>query len=134
MVWFTRFLAFLRGLFPRFFPPPVVRWEDGERISDPYVLARYERLYAETVERTRAIRPNAIQTPTMRVTVRIYDRWPKGYEANIGKVLAPNTIAGDTGGTLCLRPNTKDWLIQHEMAHAITGIPDHPDWLFPEGR
>ena len=126
----TRFLAFLRGLFPRFFPPPVVRWEDGERVRDPYVLARYEKLYADTVERTRALRPDAIQTPEMRVTVRIYDRFPAPNENGIGKVLAPNVIAGDTGGTLCLRRGAVDGIIRHEMKHAITGIPDHPIWLF----
>ena len=127
----TRLLAFIKGLFPRFFPPPTVRWEDGERVSDPYVLARYERLYAETVERTRALRPDAIQTPTMRVTIRIYDRFPEESATNWGRVLSPNVVAGDVGGTLAMkRAVVSDTLFIHEAKHAITGIPDHPKWLF----
>jgi len=119
-----RFLAFLRGLFRR----PVVRWEDGERVTDP----RYARLYAETVERIRAVRPDAIQSPDFRVTVRLYDRFPKEYAGRNGQVLAPNVIAGDTGGTLCLLRafRNSDGLVVHEIKHAVTGISDHPIWLF----
>ena len=52
----------------------------------------------------------------------------------MGKVLAPNVIAGDAYGTLCLYKSRKyplDADIVHEMKHAITGIGDHPTWLFP---
>lgn len=122
-----RLLAFLRGLFAR----PVVRWEDGERVTDPATLAHYARLYAETVERIRAVRPDAIQTPTMNVTVRLYDRFPAESASLWGRVLAPNVIAGDTGGTLGMkRAVASDGLFCHEARHAITGISDHPSWLF----
>jgi hypothetical protein len=119
-----RFLAFLRNIFRR----PVVRWEDGERVTDP----RYARLYAETVERIRAVRPDAIQSPDFRVTVRLYDRFPAESAGLNGRVLAPNVINGDTGGTLCLLRafRKSDGLFTHECRHAITGISDHPSWLF----
>lgn len=124
-----RLLAFLRGLFHR----PVVRWEDGERVTDPTILTHYARLYAETVERIRAVRPDAIQTPTMHVTVRLYDRFPAESASLWGRVLAPNVISGDTGGTLCMkRAVASDGLFIHESKHAITGIPDHPSWLFTD--
>jgi hypothetical protein len=123
-----RLLSFL---FPRFFPPPVVRWEDGVVHTDP----RYAAWYAEVVERIRAVRPDAIQTPEMRVTVRLYERFPAESQGLWGRVLAPNVIRGDTGGTLCLRKAfaTNEPLIRHEMCHAITGISDHPSWLFGDG-
>ncbi len=122
-----RLLAFLCRLFPRFFPPPIVRWEDGIIHTDP----RYAVWYAEVVERIRAVRPDAIQTPTMNVTVRLYDRFPAESASLWGRVLAPNVIAGDTGGTLGMkRAVASDGLFCHEARHAITGISDHPSWLF----
>lgn len=108
---------------------PAPRWEDGVVSTDPV----YAALYAKTVAWVRSVRPEAIQAPELVATVRIYDRWPKGYEYNLGKVLSPNVIHGDTGGTICLaKAHQHDTdIITHEMRHAITGIPDHPDWLFP---
>ena len=124
---FRRLLAFL---FPRFFPPPVVRWEDGVVHTDP----RYAVWYAETVEWIRAVRPDAIQTPEMRVTVRLYERFPAESQGLWGRVLAPNVIRGDTGGTLCMkRAVASEALFKHECVHAITGISDHPSWLFGDG-
>ena len=128
-----RLLAFIKGLFPRFFPPPVVRWEDGVVHTDP----RYAVWYAETVEWVRLTAPNApITAPEMRVTVRLYDRFPSESSHLLGRVLSPNVVSGDTHGTLCLlRPfRDKEWLFVHECRHAITGIPDHPAWLFPKGQ
>lgn len=124
-----RFLAFLRGLFPRFFPPPLVRWEDGKVSTDPM----YATIYADVVRRIRAVRPDAIQSPDFRVTVRLYDRFPAEFASGWGKVLAPNVILGDTGGTLCLkRAVISDALIEHEMCHAVTGESGHPAWLFKD--
>jgi hypothetical protein len=127
-----RLLAFLRGLFPRFFPPPVVRWEDGTVSTDP----RYAVWYAETVARIRANCPDIpIQSPDFRVTVRIYDRWPiRDGRIHYGKVLAPNVIQGDTHGTLCMnKPFALDRAkVVHENKHCITGEPEHPKALFPE--
>ena len=119
-----RFPRWFRKMFPRFFP---VRWEDGVVDRD----LKYAIIYANVVERIRAVRPETIQTPTMRVTVRLYDYFPPTFSTGWGKVLSPNVIAGDTGGTLCLQRGALcDALIEHEMAHAITGISDHPAWLF----
>jgi len=116
------FLARFFGLLPP------VRWEDGVRIGD--TLAR-ER-YALMVQRIATVHPELIQSPDFRLTVRVYDRWPKGYEYNWGKILPPDFIKGDTYGTLCLAKTkqTDTDVIDHECAHAITGISDHPSWLF----
>lgn len=106
-----------------------VEWADGRVDTDP----RYAVLYADVVRRIEAVRPDAIQAPVMGLTVRLYDNgFPAPDTDGLGKVLAPNVIPGDTGGTLCLRAMYRKtrWLIQHEQAHAITGIPDHPLWLF----
>ena len=115
---------------------PPARWEDGVRVTDPYVLARYAALYAQTVAWVRVAAPQRpITAPEMVVTVRLYDRFPKESAHLIGRVLAPNEIAGDTGGTLCLNKAYRDveWLVVHEMKHAITGVSDHPKDLFPNG-
>lgn len=110
---------------------PPARWEDGGVIHDPV----YAALYAKTVAWVRAVRPDAVIAPDFHLTVRIYDRWPPGNPNQRGRILSPNVIAGDTGGTLCLarkwRRNTA--LIVHECKHAITGISDHPKDLFPNG-
>jgi hypothetical protein len=123
----SRFLAFVRGLFPRFFPLPKVRWEDGVVHTDP----RYAVWYAETVAWIREINPDApIFAPDLTVTVRLYDRFPVA--GGQGKVLAPNVIAGDVHGTLCLLKSLREseWLFKHEAKHCITGESGHPDWLF----
>ena len=121
-----RFLYWLRRLLGLL---PPARWEDGKISTDP----RYAAWYNATVAWVRVVNPEAIQQPDFRVTVRIYDRWPKGYEYNWGKVLPPNQIEGDTGGTLCLAKSKRNdtAVIVEECQHAITGIGDHPQWLFP---
>lgn len=120
---FKRIAAFFKRLFSR----PVVRWEDGVVHTDP----RYAVWYAETVERIRAVRPDAIQTPEMRVTVRLYERFPAESASLWGRVLAPNVIKGDTGGTLCMkRAVASEALFKHECFHGITGDPGHPVWAF----
>jgi hypothetical protein len=127
-----RLLAFLRGLFPALKSRGT--WADAVRVTDPARLARLERIYAEQVAWCGA-RGFVIQSPDCRVTLRV---WPDELRAppefGVGKVLAPNVIAGDTGGTLLLRDGKlKDeaWLIAHECRHAITGIGGHPKELFP---
>lgn len=123
----TRLLAFLRGLFRK---DPPVRWEDGVVHTDP----RYAVWYAETVAWIRAVRPDAIQTPDFRVTVRLYDRFPAESADLWGRVLAPNVIPGDTHGTLCMkRAVVSELLFKHESKHCVTGESGHPDWLFPNG-
>ncbi len=125
----VRFLYWLRRLFGLL---PPVRWEDGKVVDG----ATYAAIYAKVVARLRAYRPDLIQTPDFRLTVRIYDRWPAGSEYNWGRVLAPNTIPGDTGGTLCLADFKAHDVptIEHECVHAITGIGSHPLELFkPDG-
>ena len=107
-------------------------WDDGVVVTDPV----YAAIYAKTADWVRTVHPEAVIAPEFRLTVRLYDHWPKGNEATQqGRILAPNVIAGDTGGTLCLarkwRRNTA--LIVHECKHAVTGVSDHPRWLFPEG-
>ena len=128
-----RLLAFFRRLFGLL---PPARWEDGVRVTDPYVLARYAARYAQTVAWVRVAAPQRpITAPEMHVTVRLYDRFPKESAHLIGRVLSPNVIAGDTGGTLCLKTAYREveWLVIHEMKHAITGIGSHPKDLFPNG-
>ncbi|MFA6167800.1 MAG: hypothetical protein WC700_14360 [Gemmatimonadaceae bacterium] len=121
-------MHWLRRLFARWFSRPVVRWEDGVIDTDP----KYARLYAEVVQRVRAARPDAVQSPDFRVTVRLYPHFPDPHASGWGKVLPPNQIAGDAFGTLCLNRayRVNNDLIRHECAHAVTGIPDHPAWLF----
>jgi hypothetical protein len=123
---FKRLAAFFKRLCSR----PVVRWEDGVVHTDP----RYAVWYAQTVAWCRVNAPQRpITAPEMVVTVRLYDRFPKESAHLVGRVLAPNVIAGDTGGTLCLNKAYRDveWLVVHEVKHAITGVSDHPKDLFP---
>ena len=113
---------------------PAPRWEDGVVSTDP----RYAALYAQTVARIAAKYPDKVQSPDFRVTVRIYDRWPENDgRIHYGKVLAPNVIKGDTGGTLCLNAafaTSSDGIV-HECGHAITGESGHPAWLYkPENN
>ena len=129
-------MRFLRWLlyWPRYYLGllPPVQWADGKVVDGAF----YAAIYADTVAWVRNLRPDAVQTPEFKLTVRIYDRWPKDFAYNFGKVLAPNTIPGDTGGTLCLaKTKARDTAtIIHEAKHAITGITDHPAWLFaPDG-
>ena len=123
MNWFRKLLAFF-GIHK------AVRWEDGVIVRG----AIYARLYAETVAWVRANAPQVpIQAPDLVATIRIYKQWPVNDGlTHYGKVLAPNTIPGDTGGTLCLLRQTRHdmALIVHECKHAVTGIPSHPAWLF----
>ena len=112
---------------------PPAQWADGVRVTDD---ASYRALYAKTLEWVRTANPEAIITaPEFVLTVRIYDRWPPNNPNLRGKILAPNVIPGDTGGTLCLAKSLRHnaALIVHESKHAITGISDHPKWLFPNG-
>lgn len=115
---------------------PPARWEDGVRVTEPHMLAWYAARYAQTVAWVRVAAPQRpITAPEMVVTVRLYDRWPPNNPNLQGKVLAPNVIDGDTGGTLCLAKNLRHStaLIVHECKHAITGVSDHPKDLFPNG-
>lgn len=123
-----RLLYWIRRLFGLL---PPVQWSDGVVTTDPI----YAAIYVKTVAWVKVVHPEAVQSPEFRLTVRIYDRWPKGFADNWGKVLAPNVIPGDTGGTLCLDKAKRhdEAIIAHECKHAITGIGDHPDWLFPGG-
>ena len=120
-----RLLYWLRRLFGLL---PPARWEDGVVVQDPL----YEQVYAKTVEWVRVVSPESVQSPEFRLTVRLYDRFPPECAYTLGKVLAPHTIPGDTGGTLCLLRQTRHdmALIVHECKHAVTGIPSHPAWLF----
>ena len=122
-----RLLAFFRRLFPNFFPN-TIKWEDGIISTDLI----YQMLYDRVVIRIRAKYPNTIQAPIMRLRVRIYEQFPKGFENYQGKVLPPNQIVGDNFGTLCLKRffQFNEILIEHECGHAITGESGHPDWLY----
>lgn len=110
-------------------------WADAVRVTDPQRLARLDVLYAETVAWCRE-RGFAITAPERRVTLRYWpdDKRPPA-DFGIGKVLAPNVISGDDGGTLLVKAAYlgAEWLLVHESKHAITGIGDHPKDLFPEG-
>lgn len=122
LYWIRRLLGLL----------PPAQWTDGVVVHDPV----YAAIYAKTVEWVKANAPDAPITASVFVlTVRLYDRWPKGSEYNWGRVLAPNIIPGDTGGTLCLAETKAHdvGIITHECKHAITGVGDHPAWLFPGG-
>lgn len=116
--------------------PAPVAWDQAVRVTDPVRLAKLARIYAEQVAWVRSVRPDAIQQPNCLVALR---EWPDRLRSPFGiaKVLAPNVVTGDTGGTLLLhegvRPEDEAWLMAHEVRHAITGIGSHPDWLFPNG-
>lgn len=125
-------MRFLRWLWTYFFPPKPT-WADGVR----YVSPRHAVLYAEQVTWIRSIGHAAdIQSPDFKLTVRVWPgKLPPPHYLSAGCILAPNEIPGDTGGTLCLRNSMRDddGLVREECKHAITGIGDHPSWLFPEG-
>ena len=123
----------LLRLFPRLAPQG--RWGDAVRVTDPKRLAQFHVIYAEQVAWCRA-RGFTITAPDCRVTLRYWPdtlRPPDGF--GIAKVLAPNVISGDTGGTVLIQRGYlhADDILAHEVRHAITGIGDHPKDLFPEG-
>lgn len=129
--WLLAFWHWLTG-----WKPYSVTWDDAVRVTDPARLAKLDRIYAEQVAWVRSVRPDAIQQPNCLVTLR---EWPNRLRSPFGiaKVLAPNVVTGDTGGTLLLhegiRPDDEEKEMAHEVKHAITGEPKHPDWLFPNG-
>ena len=108
-------------------------WADAVLVSDPARLAHFDALYAETVAWVRARRPDAVQAPARQLAFRM---WPSSKVSPVGfgwgKVLSPGVILGDVHGTLLVRQALldNDALVIHECKHAITGIPDHPAWLF----
>ena len=123
----------LLRLFPRLAPQG--RWGDAVRVTDPKRLAQFHVIYAQQVSWCRA-RGIAIQAPECRVTLRV---WPDTLrpppDFGIAKVLAPNVISGDDGGTVLIQRGYlhADDIIAHECRHCITGESGHPDWLFPNG-
>lgn len=123
----------LLWLFP--FLKPRGTWADAVRVTDPQAVARLARCYADTVVWCRA-RGFPILAPACEVTFRV---WPDDKRApadfGIGKVLAPNVIAGDAHGTLLVRASlvAQESLLVHESKHCITGISYHPKDLFPNG-
>lgn len=126
--WLTR-------IFPRLLPRGT--WGDAVRVTEPARLAALQAIYGQRVEWVRAVRgPEAVIAPDCRVIFRVWPkhlRVPDGF--GWGKVLAPNVIPGDSYGTLLVLDSLKDnaSLLAHECKHAITGVSDHPKWLFPNG-
>ena len=121
----------LLRLFPRLAPQG--QWGDAVRVTDPKRLAQFHVIYAEQVAWCRA-RGFTITAPECRVTLRV---WPDTLRAprdfGIAKVLAPNVISGDDGGTVLIQRGYlhADDILAHEVRHAITGESGHPGWLFP---
>ena len=130
MSWPRWLLRLIPALAPR------GTWADAVRVTDAVALARLDRCYAETVDWCRA-RGFPIQSPACRVVLRVWpDHLRPPDDFGIGKVLAPEEIKGDAHGTMLVKRGYlhADWLLRHESAHAITGITDHPAWLFaPDG-
>ncbi len=111
-------------------------WAMAVLVTDVAQLARLQDTYNDVVHRIQRVRPDVIQSPVMRVAIRIHPGpLPKPYTTGWGKVWAPGAMPDviDPFGTVVLRAD-KLAHFPHEAAHAITGIPDHPSWLFnPDG-
>lgn len=126
MNWLKRILAY-------FFPSlgPKSTWTQARIVT---ATAYHTVLYNDLVQRIKAVRPLAIIAPVMLVTIRVHPGFfPKPDENGWGKVLT-REVLGDPFGTIVVRHDFAQsapvW--QHEMGHAITGISDHPSWLYKE--
>lgn len=91
------------------------------------------QLYADVLERIRAVRPDAVLHATFSGRVLVHpgplpapysDRWGVGFPEHTG--------GGNAGGTVVLtQEHLEDRALwAHECAHLITGITEHPAWLF----
>lgn len=111
-------------------------WAMAVLVTDVAQLARFQDSYNDVRARIQWVRPDTIQSPVLRAAVRIHPGpLPKPYTTGWGKVWAPGAMPDviDPFGTIVLRADKQAWF-DHEAAHAITGIPDHPPWLFrPDG-
>ena len=107
-------------------------WAMAVLVTDVAQLARLQDSYNDVVHRIQRVRPDMIQSPVLRAVVRIHPGpFPKPSTTGWGKVFAPGAMPDviDPCGTIVLRRDKQAWF-EHEVAHAITGIPDHPSWLF----
>lgn len=109
-------------------------WDDARSVYDPVRLAELRGLYAEMVQRIRAVRPDAVIAPDCRVSLMTHPGpFPKPYVGRWGQVLAP-TADFTAGRCIVLASQLhNDALWRHEFVHCITGISDHPDWVFGGG-
>lgn len=109
-------------------------WAEAVLVTNPTRIAQLDGMYVDLVARIQAVRPEAVQTPIRRVAYRVHPRsFPSPSQNGWGKTLAPAVL--DPHGTIVVLQSMQnnDDLWQHEMVHAITGIPDHPQWLFGAG-
>lgn len=102
-------------------------WAQARLVTDPVLDA----LYAKVVRRIAAVRPEAVIAPERTVALRVHPGpFPRPNSTGWGKVLVAGVL--DPTGTVVVRADHRHdaHLWAHEFAHAITGIPDHPDWLY----
>lgn len=110
---------------------------DAVPVLDPDWLDAVETVYLDVVDRIRDVRPEAVKHPAFSRRVYLHDGpLPAPYTTRWGVAFPEHADGGNAGGTLVLRRDHKDdlRLWAHECAHLITGITEHPAWLFgPDG-
>lgn len=116
---------------------PKPSWDAATPDTDQHRLDRIGVLFDEMVRRIEAVRPDAIKTRTW--SRRLYlvhtPTLPDPFSGNWAAAFPEHADGGNAGGCIYVLDHCKDIpeLLRHEVCHLITGITDHPAWLFGAG-
>lgn len=127
-----RWPRWLVRLIPRL--APKASWGDVVLERNNGYLDLCEALYDDVVRRIRWVRPDAIRMPRFSRRLYLLDAplLPAPYTGRWGVAFPQHADGGNPGGNVVILKRYRDNpdLLSHEFAHLITGITDHPDWLF----
>ena len=114
-----------------------VSWKEAEQILDSDWLDAFQSVYDATVADIKAKFPQAVKHSAFSRRVYIHPGpFPRPYTEQWGVAFPEHEDGGNPGGNIVLLRGHKNnmTLWRHESAHLITGITEHPQWLFqPSG-
>lgn len=111
-------------------------WSSIVLITDPEFLKRFEAVYLDVARRIAAARPAECRFPEFKCQIYTIDGLlPSPYQNRWAVAFPQHADGGNAGGNIVFRrrflQNTTLW--EHECGHIITGIVEHPKWLYPYG-
>ena len=105
-------------------------WDQAVGV-DAHTAEWLDSIWADTLRRIERAKPEAVICRERIVAYRVHPGpFPAPFTEGWGKVLEAGVL--DPFGTIVVsaRHQSDRDLWAHEMAHCITGVSDHPAWLF----